>query len=91
MLDFNNFSVIKEDFKGFTFEQLKTALRFIPDAEKFLNYCMNEGVLPLKIVSKVGPQSLTILSQSVPNFYRIASANHNQELCDRLCPDLFNS
>jgi hypothetical protein len=62
ILDFNNFSVIKEDFSNIKFDLLKSSLSFMGDAEKFINLCMSEGNLNLKIVSKVGPQSITVLS-----------------------------
>ena len=43
----------------------------------------------MKIVSKIGPSTVTILSQAQPNFHRITSAVQNQNICDRLCPELF--
>jgi hypothetical protein len=55
LLDFNNFSILKENFSNINSETMKNAFKFIPNADNFLQFCTVETSLLLKIVSKVGP------------------------------------
>jgi len=55
LLDFNNFSILKENFGNVGLETMRNAFKFIPNSDNFLQFCTSESGILLKIVSKVGP------------------------------------
>lgn len=73
MLDFNNIAIIRSDFSGYGPRHLSDAFSFIPNPDKFLKLVSCDGIgTILKVCSKVGPSNLTIMSNTLPNYYRIS-------------------
>ncbi|CAD8137067.1 unnamed protein product [Paramecium octaurelia] len=90
MLDFNNISIFKQDFGQVLQRTLNEAFKFIPNQERFLKSIQFDGSgVNIKIGYKIGTQQLNIMSQNLPNYYKISQPTQNQTLCDRLCPEIF--